>query len=88
VPGLPGDDRIECSASPIPRFERRHLHLDAAAARELGHPHVDPEHPAADRMVLRAEMPVPQPKSPPASRSSAILTVSRRMRTSTHSLPR
>jgi len=39
---------------PVPRFERRHLHLDPGAPREVSHPPVglDAEHRAAGRLEL------------------------------------
>jgi hypothetical protein len=54
VPGLAGDDRIECSAGGVPSFERRHFDLEPASASQVGHPRVDvdPEHPAAGRLEL------------------------------------
>jgi hypothetical protein len=54
VPGLPGDDRVECPAGGVPGFEGRHLDLDPAAPRELGHARVglDAQHLAAGRLEL------------------------------------
>jgi hypothetical protein len=54
VPGLRGDDRVECPACGVPGLERRHLDLDASPPGQAGHPRVgiDPEHPAPGRAEL------------------------------------
>ena len=49
VPGLPGNDGVERPSGRIPRFERRHLNLEALLPGELGHSRVD----------LDAEQPAP-----------------------------
>jgi len=54
VPGLPGDDRVECPPGAFPGLERRDLHLDAGPPGQAGHPRVgiDPKHPAPGRLEL------------------------------------
>ena len=54
MPGLPGDDRVECPPGAFPGLERRHLDLDAGPPGQAGHPRVgiDPKHPAPGRVEL------------------------------------
>jgi hypothetical protein len=55
VPGRAGDDRVKLPASRIPGFQRCHLDLDPAAARELGHSRVGLD--AEDRAARHPELP-------------------------------
>jgi hypothetical protein len=54
VPRLPGDDGVERPARGVPGLERRHVDLQAVAAREVGHARVgfDARYPAARRPEL------------------------------------
>jgi hypothetical protein len=54
VPGLPGDDSVECPACGVPVLELRHLGFDPEPPRQAGHPRVgvDPEHAASGRLEL------------------------------------
>jgi hypothetical protein len=54
VPGLPGDDRVECPAGAFPGLKRRRLDLESVPPGQGGHPRVgiDPEHPAVGRLEL------------------------------------
>ena len=54
MPRLGGDDRVERPAGWLPGFEGRHLDLQAAGSREVGHPRIglDAEHGAAGGLEL------------------------------------
>jgi Methyltransferase domain len=54
VPALGGNDRVKRTTGGIPRLEGGYLDVEAALAREVGHPRVrlDSQHPAAGGLKL------------------------------------